>query len=99
MAVQVRNTGGRRGREVVQVYLANPASKVERPQRWLAGYASVEADPGEQVTATVRIPARLLRHWSGSDRGWCVEPGPYSVLAGPSADWGERSGGECSPAK
>ncbi len=85
VAVRVRNTGGRRGREVVQVYLARPGSSVERPRRWLAGYAAVEADPGEPVTARVRVPARALRHWSAADRGWRVEPGAYRVLVGPSA--------------
>jgi beta-glucosidase len=83
--VRVRNDGGRRGREVVQVYLARPGSAVERPARWLAGYAPVEAEPGEAVTAVVRVPARALRHWSKADRGWRVEPGAYRVLAGPSA--------------
>lgn len=34
--VQVRNTGSRPGREVVQVYLARPQSTVERPARWFA---------------------------------------------------------------
>ncbi|MGW0549565.1 glycoside hydrolase family 3 C-terminal domain-containing protein [Streptomyces altiplanensis] len=85
VAVRVRNTGGRRGREVVQVYLARPGSSVERPRRWLAGYAAVEAGPGEPVTARVRVPARALRHWSAADRGWRVEPGAYRVLVGPSA--------------
>ncbi|HET6855721.1 MAG TPA: glycoside hydrolase family 3 C-terminal domain-containing protein [Streptomyces sp.] len=85
VTVHLRNTGGRRGREVVQLYLARPGSTVERPRRWLAGYASVEAGPGERVAAVVRVPARLLRHWSERDRGWRVEPGAYQVLAGPSA--------------
>ncbi|MGK5643233.1 fibronectin type III-like domain-contianing protein, partial [Streptomyces sp. URMC 126] len=53
--------------------------------RWLAGYIPVEAEPGEAVTAVVRVPARALRHWSQADRGWRVEPGAYRVLVGPSA--------------
>ncbi|MFF6998201.1 glycoside hydrolase family 3 C-terminal domain-containing protein [Streptomyces sp. NPDC008313] len=83
--VLLRNTGARRGREVVQVYLARPGSAVERPERWLAGYAAVEADPGERVTAVVRVPARALRHWCVESGGWRTEPGPWQVLAGRSA--------------
>ncbi|CAL9653318.1 glycoside hydrolase family 3 C-terminal domain-containing protein [Streptomyces sp. enrichment culture] len=83
--VQVRNTGVREGREVVQVYLARPASALDRPARWLAGYAAVRARPGETVTAQVRVPARSLCHWSVAERAWRTEAGPCRVLAGRSA--------------
>ncbi|MFH8440352.1 glycoside hydrolase family 3 C-terminal domain-containing protein [Streptomyces sp. NPDC018026] len=83
--VRVRNTGARAGREVVQVYLARPASVLDRPARWLAGYAAVRARPGETVTATVRVPARALRHWSVAEHAWRTEAGPCRVLAGRSA--------------
>ncbi|MEU4981064.1 glycoside hydrolase family 3 C-terminal domain-containing protein [Streptomyces sp. NPDC021969] len=83
--VRVRNTGVRAGREVVQVYLARPASALDRPARWLAGYAAVRASPGEPVTATVRVPARALRHWSVPEHAWRTEAGPCRVLAGRSA--------------
>jgi beta-glucosidase len=83
--VRLRNTGDRRGREVVQVYLAKAGSAVERPVRWFAGYAAVTADPGERVTAVVEVPARALRHWSGAEEAWRTEPGLWRVLAGRSA--------------
>ncbi|MFJ4466185.1 glycoside hydrolase family 3 C-terminal domain-containing protein [Streptomyces sp. NPDC089424] len=83
--VRLRNTGSRTGREVVQVYLARPQGRVAYPERWLAGYAPVHAGPGETVTATVRIPARALSHWSTGHGGWRTEPGPCEVLAGRSA--------------
>ncbi|MFC8087115.1 glycoside hydrolase family 3 C-terminal domain-containing protein [Streptomyces sp. NPDC057340] len=83
--VRVRNTGVREGREVVQVYLARPASALDRPVRWLAGYAAVRARPGETVTAQVRVPARSLCHWSVAERAWRTEAGPCRVLAGRSA--------------
>ena len=82
LEVTLRNSGERRGREVVQVYASRPDSAVERPPRWLAGYAGVEADPGEEVTATVEIPRRALVHW---DAGWQVEPGTFRLEAGRSS--------------
>ncbi|GGP53207.1 glycoside hydrolase family 3 C-terminal domain-containing protein [Streptomyces calvus] len=85
VCVRVRNTGARAGREVVQVYLARPPGPVDRPSRWLAGYAAVHAGPGEPVTARVRIPARALRHWSKEEHAWRTDPGPCRVLAGRSA--------------
>ncbi|MFG2684088.1 glycoside hydrolase family 3 C-terminal domain-containing protein [Streptomyces sp. NPDC048392] len=83
--VRVRNTGARAGREVVQVYLARPASVLDRPARWLAGYAAVRASPGKTVTATVRVPARSLCHWSVAEHAWRTETGRCRVLAGRSA--------------
>ncbi|WP_108988728.1 glycoside hydrolase family 3 C-terminal domain-containing protein [Streptomyces coelicoflavus] len=85
VGVRVRNTGARAGREVVQVYLARPASVLDRPVRWLAGYAAVRARPGETVTATVRVPARALCHWSVAEHAWRTEAGHWRVLAGRSA--------------
>jgi len=81
--VQVRNTGSRRGREVVQVYASRPDSAVERPAKWLAGFATVDADPGETVTVGILIPERAFQHWAG--QGWSTEPGPYVLAAGPSS--------------
>ncbi|MEU8795473.1 glycoside hydrolase family 3 C-terminal domain-containing protein [Streptomyces sp. NPDC048643] len=83
--IGLRNTGGRPGREVVQVYLAGPPGPLERPERWLAGYTAVHAAPGERTTAVVRIPGRALRHWEEDSHVWRTRPGPYRVLAGRSA--------------
>ncbi|WP_328321315.1 glycoside hydrolase family 3 C-terminal domain-containing protein [Streptomyces sp. NBC_00388] len=83
--VRVRNTGGRAGREVVQLYLARRDSAVERPVRWLAGHTAVRARPGEAAEAVVRVPARALRHWSAAERCWRIEPGGFTVYAGRSA--------------
>ncbi len=86
--VTVRNTGSRRGREVVQVYLSRPGSGIERPPKWLAGFAAVDADPGETVTVTIVIPERAFQHWAGDGQtgpGWTVEPGPFALAAGPSS--------------
>ncbi|MEU9798919.1 glycoside hydrolase family 3 C-terminal domain-containing protein [Streptomyces sp. NPDC051000] len=84
--VQVRNTGDRPGREVVQVYLARPHSAVERPVRWFAGYAAVHAEPGASAVAAVQVPAHALRHWSEAERAWRTEPGTYQIMVGRSAD-------------
>jgi beta-glucosidase len=83
--ITVRNGGHRVGREVVQVYLSRAESAIDRPARWLAGFAIVEAQPGETVTAAVDIPARALQHWSVSAGSWSTEPGEFTLLAGRSA--------------
>jgi len=83
VCVTVRNTGSRPGREVVQVYASRPGSAVERPAKWLAGFATVDADPGETVTVGIMIPQRAFQHWAGD--GWSTEPGAFALAAGPSS--------------
>ncbi|MEV0466017.1 glycoside hydrolase family 3 C-terminal domain-containing protein [Nocardia tengchongensis] len=80
--VTVRNTGARAGRQVVQAYLSRPDSAVDRPVRWLAAFAVVEAGAGESVTATVELPKRSFEHWT--EQGWVVEPGSFTLHVGTS---------------
>jgi beta-glucosidase len=82
--VRVRNTGTRAGREVVQVYASRPGSGVERPARWLAGFATVAAGPGEEVAVDVAIGDRALAHWDVEAHAFVVEPGRFELTAGRS---------------
>ena len=79
VSVTVRNTGARPGREVVQIYVA-PAGSDDRepPARWLAGFATAEAAPGEAATVEVELPARTFQVW---DDGWRTVAGEYIVEA------------------
>jgi beta-glucosidase len=80
--VTLSNHGTRAGAEVVQVYLARPDSAVERPARWLAGFAKVRADGGRTVTVDVPLPSRVRAHWSTEEGGWAEEPGEFEVHVG-----------------
>jgi beta-glucosidase len=82
--VRLRNSGARPGRQVVQVYLARPDSSIERPLRWLAGYAGVRAEPGEKTTAVIAVPRRAFAHWDVGTHGWVVEPGEFELSVGRS---------------
>ncbi|WP_308377663.1 glycoside hydrolase family 3 C-terminal domain-containing protein [Streptomyces sp. ISL-98] len=82
--VRVRNTGSRTGREVVQVYLAPQSDSAERPVRWLAGFAGVEAGPGESAEVEIELPRRAFEIWDERDNSWSLVPGSYEVRAGRS---------------
>ncbi|XAS72920.1 glycoside hydrolase family 3 C-terminal domain-containing protein [Micrococcaceae bacterium Sec5.1] len=77
--VPVKNTGTRTGREVVQVYLERTDSAVERPVRWLAGYAGTHLAPAGTDSVEVRIPAKAFAHYDG---GWQFERGSFRLLVG-----------------
>ncbi|MGV9883406.1 beta-glucosidase [Streptomyces sp. NPDC003006] len=82
--VRVRNSGRRPGREVVQLYLAPAEPDTARPARWLAGFATVEAAPGESAEATVEIPRRAFETWDEGLNSWAYQVGSYEVQAGRS---------------
>jgi len=82
VTVRLRNTGTRAGRAVAQVYLSRADSAVDRPVRWLAGFAGATVPAGETATVTVTLPRRAFEHWQ--DGGWVLEPGSFTVLAGPN---------------
>ncbi|MER5221888.1 beta-glucosidase [Streptomyces flaveus] len=84
VTVRVTNSGTRAGREVVQVYLAPTEADAERPVRWLAGFAGVEAGPGESVEAVVELPRRAFEIWDETANSWAFVKGSYEVQAGRS---------------
>ncbi|MEU7891648.1 glycoside hydrolase family 3 C-terminal domain-containing protein [Nonomuraea sp. NPDC049152] len=81
VTVAVTNTGARRGREVVQVYLSAVA-RDDRPASWLAGFDVVEAAPGETVLTTLFLPERAFQVWT--EDGWSTVHGEYTIQAGRS---------------
>ena len=82
VTVDVANRGKRDGKQVVQVYAERSDSAVDRPVRWLVGFAPVRVPAGETARVRLSVPTRLLAHWAG---GWQYEPGTYRLRAGTSA--------------
>jgi len=85
VAVRLRNTGPRRGKAVVQLYASRAGSGIERPVHWLAGFATVSADAGDEVGATVTVSRRAFEHWDVEAEEWAVEPGVFQLAAGLSS--------------
>ncbi|KAB1988741.1 beta-xylosidase/alpha-l-arabinosidase [Streptomyces triticiradicis] len=86
VSVTVRNTGGRAGAEVVQLYLHDPVASVTRPDVRLIGYRRLGLAPGEAGRVTFRFHADLAAF---TDRTGTriVEPGALELrLAASSAD-------------
>ncbi|MEU1510856.1 glycoside hydrolase family 3 C-terminal domain-containing protein [Streptomyces sp. NPDC005811] len=84
VTVRLRNTGERTGREVVQVYLAPAEPDAGRPARRLAGFAAVEAGPGESAEVTVEIPRRAFEVWDEAEHRWFFVKGSYEIQVGRS---------------
>ncbi|MDK0519314.1 glycoside hydrolase family 3 C-terminal domain-containing protein [Streptomyces sp. ML-6] len=81
VTVRVRNTGTRPGAETVQVYLAPRHADPGRPARRLAGFARVEAAPGESADAVIALERRAYEIWDEEAYDWVLVPGAYEVQA------------------
>jgi beta-glucosidase len=81
----VENTGNRRGKEVVQVYVRDVQSKLARPEKELKAFASVEIEPGETKTVNLTLGPDALAFYDPGVNRWVVEPGEFQVLVGHSA--------------
>lgn len=81
ITANVRNTGSRAGKHVLQVYASRSISAVERPVRWLVGFAVVRSEPAETRDVVIQVRERDLAYW---DSGWHLEPGKYVLHVGSS---------------
>ncbi|MFE7239104.1 beta-glucosidase [Streptomyces sp. NPDC057580] len=79
--VRLRNTGTRPGAETVQIYLAPTDDTAQRPARRLAGFARVEAAPGESAEAVIELDRRAYEIWDETAYDWTLVPGTYEVQA------------------
>lgn len=85
VSVNVRNTGSRDGKEVVQLYVNDRVSSVTTPQKMLKGFDKIELKRGEQKTVTFDLPYDELALWNASMQR-VVEPGEFAVMIGRSAE-------------
>ena len=81
VGITVTNSGDRAGTPGRQVYAERADAAVERPVRWLVGFAVVRAAAGETVRVSIPVPARRLAYWNDA---WIVEPGLYTLRIGGS---------------
>ena len=84
-SVTVRNTGGRPGAVVVQVYAGDVVAPVPMPPQQLAGFAKVRVDAGGSERVTVRIPRRAVSYYDVDAHGWAQPAGTADIRVGASS--------------
>jgi beta-glucosidase len=72
----------RPGQHVVQAYASRPGRRIDRPVRWLVGFATVHVRAGATRLVRVPVPARASAHW---DNGWCCEHCRFELAIGDCA--------------
>ena len=85
ISLDVRNTGDRKGDEVVQLYIRDRYASMTRPNMELAGFLRVTLLPGEKKRIRFTLPMSQLAFLDGEMR-WKVEGGSMDVLVGSSSE-------------
>jgi beta-glucosidase len=86
MAVlKVKNTGTRNGAEVVELYVHDGHSKIDRPVRELKGFKRLELKPGETKTVSFDLDRSAFEYWSPQRKEWTLDPGTFEVQVGASS--------------
>jgi beta-glucosidase len=81
----VTNTGPRRGKEVVQLYVGDLITSVARPRRELKTFAKVDLEPGASEVVHFSLAARDFSFWSTRRRDWHLESGAFEIAVGASS--------------
>ena len=83
-SIPVTNTGKVAGAEVVQLYIQDVESSVDRPLKELKGFEKVWLEPGETKTVSFTIGKDALSFFDAEKHEWVAEPGEFKALIGAS---------------
>jgi beta-glucosidase len=85
VTVTVKNTGASAGAEVVELYIHDGHSQIDRPERELKGFRRVELKPGESRLVEFWLTRQDFSYWSAEKKNWVAEPGAFEVQIGGSS--------------
>ncbi len=85
-SVNVKNSGSRRGEQVVQLYIGFDNSAVEREHKLLKGFERVSLEPGETRRIAITCPYDKIRFYDTETGTWQLEKMEYQVYIGSSSD-------------
>lgn len=86
MKVRVKNTGDKRGKEVIQLYASVPAGKLDQPYQVLMSWAKTkELNPGREETVTLSFIMPYLSSYDARVAAYVLEMGDYVLRVGNSS--------------
>lgn len=87
VTLQVANRSSLGGAQVLQVYVAPPATtSIERPVKELKAFRKIYLEAQEHREISIEFdPVLSTSHWDEGRSKWCSEAGDYNVLVGTSS--------------
>ncbi|MBK7379882.1 MAG: fibronectin type III-like domain-contianing protein [Ignavibacteriales bacterium] len=85
VTLKVENTGNVKGSEVLQLYVRDVQSTVDRPVKELKSFKKVSLNPGEEKTVEMIIDKSALSFFDSKTKEWTAENGEFEILIGSSS--------------
>jgi len=81
----IQNTGSRYGKEIVQLYVKDPSSRLKRPEKELKGFEKIGINPGQSQQVEFVLEARDFSYYDPALHRWVAESGEFDILIGASS--------------
>ena len=85
ISLDVRNTGERAGKEIVQLYVRDVAARLQRPPKELKAFAKLALEVGETKSVTFKLDDRAFSYYDPAYGCWLAEAGEFEILVGSSS--------------
>lgn len=85
VSMKLKNTGSVKGKEVVQLYVQDPKSSLQRPEKELKKFAKIELEPGQEEEISFTLDARDFSYYDAHRAMWIAESGAFNILIGASS--------------
>ncbi|MBA3947562.1 MAG: glycoside hydrolase family 3 C-terminal domain-containing protein [Herpetosiphonaceae bacterium] len=85
VTILVRNTGSRAGQTVIQLYVHDVETQLERPNKELKAFAKATLQPNETQDVTFTLGMRSLAYYDDTRAAWVAGMGDFDLLIGLSS--------------
>ncbi len=85
ITIDVTNSGEREGQEVVQLYIKDDKSSVQRPEKELRNFEKIRLKSGEKKTVKFEISIEDLEFYDKEKHNWKYEKGTFTIMIGSSS--------------
>ncbi len=85
VSVNIENIGTRSGKEVVQLYVQDSESRLDRPTKELKAFGKIELTAGESKTVDFTLDESAFSYYDDEQGNWVMEPGTFVLHVGSSS--------------
>jgi beta-glucosidase len=85
LELKIKNTGDRTGKEVVQLYVTDLQSTLQRPEKELKRFKKITLEPGEEKKLVFNLNKDDFAYYDAQRKRWIAETGEFTISAGSSS--------------
>ena len=85
LSITVKNSGQSKGQEVVQCYIRDLESSIDRPHQELKAFQKITLEVGESKSIDILLDETSLSFFDSGSNDWVTEPGQFEILIGSSS--------------